>query len=528
MRSLRLVVSCTLLAVALTIAPASGASGDEPDGGGLLGKLAKNLTGSTAPPTSQKSTPSPEPEQPESAAEQSESTSKSARSSADAATTESDSNDVSASAPGDPAQDDTYTVAQDSGATVLTPDINANDTETPFLVNLSSDPPHGTYDAFAGTYTPDPGYSGTDTFTYSFVYRTATGTSSSNTATVTITVTPKPVTAVDDTYTVAQDSGATVLTPDINANDTETPFLVNLSSDPPHGTYDAFAGTYTPDPGYSGTDTFTYSFVYRTATGTSSSNTATVTITVKSTSGPAVDDDYTVPADESTQLNPDVTANDDISSDDGLDFEIVEKPAHGTVTPATPGGHDYVYTPDPDYTGPDSFKYSIVNPGVITESTATVTLTVVGPDGRGEGEDDLLDIETNCSGDIWFTNTSDIGLEVVYGDLPSDVDGDFVIAPGDTEEVSTDREALEYRADGPGDETQEGTVRFYCSGDDDDDDDDDGDDDDGDGDDGDDGDDDEGGDLPDTGGSLNAKLLFLAMLSSIGGLFLIARTRRVA
>ena len=310
MRSLRLVVSCTLLAVALTIAPASGASGDEPDGGGLLGKLAKNLTGSTAPPTSQKSTPSPEPEQPESAAEQSESTSKSARSSADAATTESDSNDVSASAPGDPAQDDTYTVAQDSGATVLTPDINANDTETPFLVNLSSDPPHGTYDAFAGTYTPDPGYSGTDTFTYSFVYRTATGSSSSNTATVTITVTPKPVTAVDDTYTVAQDSGATVLTPDINANDTETPFLVNLSSDPPHGTYDAFAGTYTPDPGYSGTDTFTYSFVYRTATGTSSSNTATVTITVKSTSGPAVDDDYTVPADESTQLNPDVTAND--------------------------------------------------------------------------------------------------------------------------------------------------------------------------------------------------------------------------
>ena len=153
---------------------------------------------------------------------------------------------------------------------------------------------------------------------------------------------------------------------------------------------------------------------------------------------------------------------------------------------------------------------------------------MVGPDGRGKGEDDLLDIETNCSGDIWFTNISDIGLEVVYGDLPSDVDGDFVIAPGDTEEVSTDREALEYRADGPGDETQEGTVRFYCSGDDDDDDDDDGDDDDGDGDDGDDGDDDEGGDLPDTGGSLNAKLLFLAMLSSIGGLFLIARTRRVA
>ena len=40
--------------------------------------------------------------------------------------------------------------------------------------------------------------------------------------------------------------------------------------------------------------------------------------------------------------------------------------------------------------------------------------------------------------------------------------------------------------------------------------------------------DDEGGDLPDAGGTISAKLLFLAMISSIGGLFLIARTRRIA
>ena len=619
MRSLRLVVLCALLA-ALTLAPVGSASGSESDERNPLGQLVKSLTGSTlAPATSSKqSTSSSDSASPEPASE-SDTKLKSAASSS----TDSEADDVSASAPGDPAQDDSYTVAQDSGATVLAPDINENDTKSPFLgANVASDPAHGAYDTITGAYTPDAGYSGTDTFTYYFLYQEGNAFPTSNTATVTITVTPKPITAVDDAYTVAQDSGATVLAPDINENDTKSPFLgVNVASDPAHGAYDTITGEYTPDAGYSGTDTFTYYFLYQEGNAFPTSNTATVTITVTPKPITAVDDAYTVAQDSgATVLAPDINENDTKSP--FLGVNVASDPAHGaydtitgeytpdagysgtdtftyyflyqegnafptsntatvtiTVTPATAGeliaaddtytvqqdseqnvftvqsndsnpaaarlrtpsdpqhgtvamrdgpNEAYLYTPDPGFHGTDTFTYTFqyLNDENQTSNTATVTINVTPKNGGAGSEDDLLDIETNCSGDVWFTNTSDIGLEVVYGDLPSDVDGDFVIAPGNTEKISTDREELEYRADGPSDETEEGTAQFHCS--DDDSDEGDGDDDEDGDEDGDDRDDDESSGLPDTGGTMSARLLLLAMLSSIGGLFLMARTRRIA
>jgi len=285
MRSLRLVVSCTLLTVALTIAPASGASGEEPDGGGLLGQLVKNLTGSAAPQptTSQKSDPSPESEQSKPAGKRPES--KSARSSsAEAGVTESDSNDVSASAPGDPAQDDAYTVAQDSGATVLTPDINENDTKSPFLgVNVASDPTHGSYDAVTGEYTPDPGYNGTDTFTYYFLYQDANEFPTSNTATVTITVTPESgpeLVANDDSYELEKDSFGFTLEPPVTDNDTALINEIVVKAQPTNGQLNQTSPTtfqYTPDTGFTGTDSFSYEGE---APGYPPSNRATVTLVV--------------------------------------------------------------------------------------------------------------------------------------------------------------------------------------------------------------------------------------------------------
>ena len=526
MRSLRLVVLCALLA-ALTLAPAGSASGSESDERNPLGQLVKSLTGSTlAPATSSKqSTSSSDSASPEPASE-SDTKLKSAASSS----TDSEADDVSASAPGDPAQDDSYTVAQDSGATVLAPDINENDTKSPFLgANVASDPAHGAYDTITGAYTPDAGYSGTDTFTYYFLYQEGNAFPTSNTATVTITVTPKPITAVDDAYTVAQDSGATVLAPDINENDTKSPFLgVNVASDPAHGAYDTITGAYTPDAGYSGTDTFTYYFLYQEGNAFPTSNTATVTITVTpATAGEliAADDTYTVQQDSEQNVFT-VQSND--SNPAAARLRTPSDPQHGTVAMRDGPNEAYLYTPDPGFHGTDTFTYTFqyLNDENQTSNTATVTINVTPKNGGAGSEDDLLDIETNCSGDVWFTNTSDIGLEVVYGDLPSDVDGDFVIAPGNTEKISTDREELEYRADGPSDETEEGTAQFHCS--DDDSDEGDGDDDEDGDEDGDDRDDDESSGLPDTGGTMSARLLLLAMLSSIGGLFLMARTRRIA
>ncbi|PRC54763.1 hypothetical protein C6A85_47105, partial [Mycobacterium sp. ITM-2017-0098] len=83
------------------------------------------------------------------------------------------------------------------------------------------DPSHGSLAAFTDgsfTYRPHTGYSGQDTFTYRI---NDSANATSNPATVAITVTPvddAPI-AVNDTVTVAEDSGPTLI--DVLANDTD-------------------------------------------------------------------------------------------------------------------------------------------------------------------------------------------------------------------------------------------------------------------------------------------------------------------
>src|SRR5262249_62086861 len=98
---------------------------------------------------------------------------------------------------------------------------NDTDVESDLLLSatLVSGPAHGTL-TWVGdgtfTYTPTANFHGTDTFTY----RTGDAQAQSNVATVTITVNPvnDPPTANNDTLTVAEDSGATVV--NVLANDT--------------------------------------------------------------------------------------------------------------------------------------------------------------------------------------------------------------------------------------------------------------------------------------------------------------------
>ena len=106
----------------------------------------------------------------------------------------------------------------------------------------------GTPDTIA--YTPDANYCSTDTFTY-----TVNG-GDSATVSVTVTCVDDPPTAVDDTRTVAEDSGATTF--NVLANDTDPdggPLEITAATDPAHGTATIVQGTpdlvtYTPDPDY--------------------------------------------------------------------------------------------------------------------------------------------------------------------------------------------------------------------------------------------------------------------------------------
>jgi len=126
---------------------------------------------------------------------------------------------------------------------------------------------------------------------------------------------------------------------------------------------------YTPSGGFSGTDTFDYTV----SDGNGGTDTATVTIAVAriNRSPVAVDDEATTQEDEPTTIA--VLLNDSDPDNDPLTVQSVGRPEHGT---AAPSGASIVYTPGPNYAGPDRFSYTISdgNGGTATADVAVEVL----------------------------------------------------------------------------------------------------------------------------------------------------------
>lgn len=136
--------------------------------------------------------------------------------------------------------------------------------------------------------------------------------------------------------------------------------------------------TYTPNRNFNGQDQFSY------VVGDSNGETATgfVSILVNPVNDPpqAWDRYVTVPEDGSASfvfqaLDPDPEGCD-------LTFITELRTGHGTLTPLTDGGcspngdmASSVYTPDPDYSGPDSISYK-ASDAIVQSNFATVFFTV--------------------------------------------------------------------------------------------------------------------------------------------------------
>ncbi|SFG13290.1 hypothetical protein SAMN04488025_11717 [Planifilum fulgidum] len=184
------------------------------------------------------------------------------------------------------ARDDFYTTDEGTPLSVPAPGVLANDFDfrgLPLTAILISNPSNGTLTFNSDgsfVYTPNAGFTGTDTFTY----QASNGVSRSLVATVTITVnaTNQPPVANDDSYTTDVDTPLTVPAPGVLANDTDPngdPLTAQLVDGPANGTLvlnPDGSFTYTPDTGFSGTDSFTY----QASDGSALSNVATVTIDV--------------------------------------------------------------------------------------------------------------------------------------------------------------------------------------------------------------------------------------------------------
>ena len=266
------------------------------------------------------------------------------------------------------AVDDSAVTDEDTPVTV---DVLGNDSDPEgdlddTSVTVTSGPTNGSTSVNPDgsiDYTPGPDFFGSDSFTYQVCDTTPVPVGPQcSTATVDITVNSvnDGPDAVDDSDTVDEDSSVTV---DVLGNDTDVddgldPASVTVTSGPANGSTSVNPDgsiDYTPDADFSGTDSFTYEVCDLAGL----CDTATVTITVNEVNdGPTAADD-TDSTDEDTTVTVAVLGNDS-DPDDGLDpvsVTVTGAPANGSTSVNPDGSIDY--SPDPDWSGTDSFTYRV-------------------------------------------------------------------------------------------------------------------------------------------------------------------------
>ena len=280
----------------------------------------------------------------------------------------------------------TVTVDPINDPPIADPDSAATDEDTPVTIGVlgnDEDPEgdplsvlsvtqgaHGTVamDGPNVVYTPNLDFHGSDSFSYTVT----DGKGGTDDAVVTVTVDPvnDPPVAQDDSAGTDEDTAVTV---DVLAND-EDPEDDRLSvqsiTQGANGsvTTDGTDVTYTPDPGFNGSDEFGYTA----SDGKGGTSTAQVTVTIGAVNDPPIADPDAATTDEDTPVTIDVLGNDDDPDEDPLSVQSVTQGTHGSVTS---NGSNVVYAPNADFHGSDTFSYTVTDGNGGTDD-AVVTVTV--------------------------------------------------------------------------------------------------------------------------------------------------------
>ena len=272
------------------------------------------------------------------------------------------------------------------------------------------------------SYRPGPNFCGTDGFTYDL----NDGLVDSNVATVSITIV-----CVNDAPAADDSSGSTAedtpLTGVVSSSDIDggAP-QYTISTPPAHGdvalnqTTGAF--TYTPDVNYHGSDSFTFSV----SDNNGGADTGNVSITVTPVNDDPVPNDSSDTTAEDTPGDGSVGAS-DVDTGDTLTYAVTDPPDHGTLV-LDPNTGDYVYTPNPDYNGGDSFSFS-VSDGTVTIPGGDVSLTVTAVNDAPVPNDssDTTAEDTPGDGSVGASDVDGDPLTYVVTDPPDH--GTLVLDP---------------------------------------------------------------------------------------------------
>ncbi|CAA0205274.1 Protein of unknown function precursor containing a C-terminal secretion signal. Putative adhesin [Tenacibaculum maritimum] len=251
------------------------------------------------------------------------------------------------------------------------------------------------------TYTPDADFNGTD----SFDYTVCDNASPANCTTATVNVSVGAI--LDSEDDVANTTEDTAVTVDIYGNDNDIPTNGSLvTTNPANGTVTINNGgtpndpsddvvTYTPDASFIGTDTFDYTVCDNASPANCTTSTVRVNVTPMSGNDIAS-------TGEDTPVTVDIYTNDsNVPTSGNL---TTTDPVNGTVTidnggtPNDPSDDIVTYTPNPDFSGTDSFQYTICDNASPANCTTAIAIIIVEPDTDEDGIVDSIDLDDDNDG----------------------------------------------------------------------------------------------------------------------------------
>lgn len=261
--------------------------------------------------------------------------------------------------------DRTVSTLEDTAKAITLAATDAEDDALTFAIQ--SPPVHGTLSGAPPNvvYNPAEHFNGLDTFT--FTVRDATHGPIAARVLVDVTPVDDPPIALAQTVTTDEDRSVPITLRGTDADGDPITFALVPQLSTGHGTLSGSPPTitYAPDRNFHGSDSFFF-----TASSRGATSAARVRIAVGAVNDPPRAVDQTVGTGEDTPVAVTLGAVD--ADGDTLTFAVTTPPAHGTVTGSGP---NRTYTPAPDFSGTDTFRFTATDPSGAS-STGQVTISV--------------------------------------------------------------------------------------------------------------------------------------------------------